>query len=317
MRSTVSPPICASAWQSFPYSHRVAAAVPYAEIFLGIAVIIVAARVTGAAFRRIHQPAVVGEIVAGLLLGATALARVPGHPTEHLFPADSRPFLKAVAALGLVLFMFIVGLELDLGVIRGQERLATTVSLASIALPFVAGVLLGLVLFTTHAPPDSSQSKLPFALFIGAAMAITAFPVLARILADRNLLRTPLGASALASAAVDDVAAWSLLAVVVAIAGPGKGGGEPQWHIWLTIPYLIGMVVVVRPLLKLVIERYAKAGRLTPDLLAVILVGLLLSSYAADWLGIHYIFGAFFFGAVMPRQGAARMFHEILERLEQ
>src|SRR4051812_22068048 len=315
MFCTVSPPDCASARQAFPYSHRVAAAVPYAEIFLGIAVIIVAARVTGAAFRRIHQPAVVGEIVAGLLLGGTALAYAPGHPTEHLFPTDSRPFLKAVAALGLVLFMFIVGLELDLGVIRGQERLATTVSLASIPLPFVAGALPGLALFATHAQDD--QSKLPFALFIGAAMSITAFPVLARILADRGLLRTPLGAAALASAAVDDVVAWTLLAVVVAIAGPGKGGGEPQWHIWLTIPYLIGMVVVVRPLLKLVIERYAKAGRLTPDLLAVILVGLLLSSYAADWLGIHYIFGAFFFGAVMPRQGAARMFHEILERLEQ
>src|SRR3954467_13419598 len=317
MFCTVSPPDCASARQSFPYSHRVAAAVPYAEIFLGIAVIIVAARLAGAAFRRIHQPAVVGEIVAGLLLGGTALARAPGHPTKHLFPMDSRPFLKAVAALGLVLFMFIVGLELDLGVIRGQERLATTVSLASIALPFIGGVLLGLALYNPPPPTDSSQTKVPFALFIGASMSITAFPVLARILADRNLLRTPLGAAALASAAVDDVIAWSLLAVVVAIAGPGVGGGEPQWHIWLTVPYLLAMVFLVRPVLGRIVKKYNAVGRLTPDLLAVVLVGLLLSSYATDWLGIHYIFGAFLFGAVMPREGAVIMFREILERLEQ
>jgi Kef-type K+ transport system membrane component KefB len=292
-------------------------AVPFAEIFLAIAVIVVAARITGALFQRMHQPAVVGEIVAGLLLGATALGRLPGHPTEHLFPTDSRPFLKAIAALGLVLFMFIVGLELDLKVIRGQERLATSVSLASIALPFGGGILLGLALYTTHRPPDTTQSKIAFALFIGAAMSITAFPVLARILADRGMLRTPLGAAALASAAVDDVIAWSLLAVVVAIAGPSAGGGEPQWHIWLTLPYLVAMVVLVRPLLKRIVAKYNEVGRLTPDLLAVILVGLLLSSYATDWLGIHYIFGAFLFGAVMPREGAAAMFHQILERLEQ
>jgi Kef-type K+ transport system membrane component KefB len=288
--------------------------VPFAEIFLAIAVIVIAARLFGKLFQYFHQPAVVGEIVAGLLLGATALEHAPGHLTEHLFPAETLPYLKAIAALGLVLFMFIVGLELDLKVIRGQERLATSVSLASIVVPFLGGLALGVALFTTHPPPDSGQSKLAFAMFIGASMSITAFPVLARILADRKLLKTSLGAASLASAAVDDVVAWSLLAVVVVIAG---GGEEPQWHIWLTIPYLVVMFTVVRALLGRVVQRYNVMGRLTPDLLGVILVGLLLSSYATDWLGIHYIFGAFLFGAVMPREGAHAMFQQILERLEQ
>src|SRR3954469_2763379 len=314
MRSTTLPPNGRAEWLSFPYSHRVPAPVPFAEIFLAIAVIVVAARLFGRLFQYFHQPAVVGEIVAGLMLGATALEHAPGHLTEHLFPADTRPYLKAIAALGLVLFMFIVGLELDLKVIRGQEKLATSVSLASIAIPFLGGLGLGVALFTTHPPPYSGQTKLAFALFIGAAMSITAFPVLARILADRNLLKTSLGAASLASAAVDDVVAWSLLAVVVVIAG---GGDEPQWHIWLTIPYLVVMFTLVRALLGRVIQRFNAVGRLTPDLLGVILVGLLLSSYATDWLGIHYIFGAFLFGAVMPREGAHAMFHQILERLEQ
>src|SRR3954453_1772165 len=153
MRSTTLPPNGRAEWLSFPYSHRVPAPVPFAEIFLAIAVIVVAARLFGRLFQYFHQPAVVGEIVAGLMLGATALEHAPGHLTEHLFPADTRPFLKAIAALGLVLFMFIVGLELDLKVIRGQEKLATSVSLSSIALPFAGGALLGLVLYTSH-PPD-------------------------------------------------------------------------------------------------------------------------------------------------------------------
>lgn len=260
----------------------------------------------------------VGEIVAGLLLGATALARLPGNPSDNLFPAGTMPYLKAIAALGLVLFMFIVGLELDLSIVRGQERLAGTISLSSIALPFGGGVLLGLALYATHHPPNPAQSKTTFALFIGAAMSITAFPVLARILTDRGMLRTPLGSLSLASAAVDDVVAWTLLAVVVALAGHVKGAAaEPQWHIWLTIPYLVAMALVIRPMLGQAIKRFNVVGRLTPDLLAVVLVGLLLSAYVTDWLGIHYIFGAFLFGAVMPRADAAEMSHQILERLEQ
>lgn len=286
-------------------------AVPFGEIFIAIAIVVVAARLMGLLFRRIGQPPVVGEILAGILLGTTFLGP---QGAQLLFPAETRPFLKALAALGLVLFMFIVGLEIDPSVIRGRQRTAAAVSFSSIVLPFGLGALLGLVLYDNHRPPDPSKGTLEFVLFLGAAMSVTAFPVLARILNDRGLLKSPLGGVALACAAVDDVIAWSLLAVVVTIA---NAGGDETWRVAFAVPYVAVMFLAVRPLLRRLVAWHARVGRLTPDILAVVLVGLLVSAYATEWLGVHYIFGAFLFGAVMPREGAARLFEEILERLEQ
>jgi len=277
------------------------------QLFLAdLAIIILFARLLGAAAKRIGQPPVVGEIIAGILLGPTLFG---GKITTTLFPLTLRPALSALANLGVVLFMFVVGYELDLRLIRGRERVAASVSVSSIILPLSLGAGLGVWLASRH----HVRHVLPFALFVGTAMAVTAFPVLARILTDRGMHRTRIGGLALASAAIDDVLAWSLLAVVVAVAG---AGGQ-QLRLLLAPVYAVVMFGLVRPLLRRLVGVYQKQGRLTPNVLATVLVGLFLSSYATDWMGLKYIFGAFLFGIVMPREGAAALRQEILERLEQ
>jgi Kef-type K+ transport system membrane component KefB len=279
------------------------------HFLMAVAAIIVLARVFGWLARLAGQPPVIGELVAGVLIGPTLFGTTV---SDWLLPADIRPAMSGLANLGLVLFMFIVGYELDHASLRGRGRIATSVSIGSIVVPLGLGVLLAVWLAGRHDVSD----PLPFALFIGAAMAVTAFPVLARILTDRGMVRTPVGGLALASAAVDDVAAWSLLAVVVAVAGADSGN---PWLPLLCVPYTLLMLFVVRPLLARVEAARARAGRLTPDILAVVLVGLLLSCLATEWLGLHAIFGAFLFGAIMPRvhRPAETLRVEILERLEQ
>lgn len=276
-------------------------------LLLCLAIVIVLARVFGAVAKRVGQPPVIGEIFAGILVGPTLFS---GVIADTLFPTDIRPFLAALANVGLVLFMFIVGYELDHTLMRGKERVAVSVSVGSILLPFGLGAALALYLVKNH-PTDE---KLGFALFIGAAMSVTAFPVLARILTDRGMHRTRIGGLALASAAVDDILAWSLLAVVVTVAG---SGGHDQWHILLAVPYVALMFGVVRPLLRRLVAARDEAGRLTPGILAIVLVGLLVSCWMTEWLGVHFIFGAFVFGAIMPRLGGEQLRHEVLERLEQ
>ncbi len=277
------------------------------RLLLGLAVVIVLARLLGALAKRVGQPPVVGEILAGILIGPSI---VGGLITDRLFPTEIRPALAGLANVGLVLFMFIIGYELDQTLVRGRQRVAVSVSAGSVLVPLGLGTGLALWLAGRHGVTE----VLPFTLFIGAAMAVTAFPVLARIVADRGLMRTEVGGLALASAAVDDILAWSLLAVVVAI-GAAEGGAP--WHLLAAVPYLIAMFGLVRPLLRRLLAARDRAGRLTPDVLAVILVGLLLSCYATELIGLHAIFGAFVFGSVMPRAGGEALRHEILERLEQ
>jgi Kef-type K+ transport system membrane component KefB len=209
------------------------------------------------------------------------------------------------------MFMFAVGYQLDKRLLRGHERVAVSVSVSSVILPLSLGTWLGVWLAGRH----HVHHVLPFALFVGTAMSVTAFPVLARILTDRGMHRTRIGSIALASAAMDDVLAWSLLIVVVAIAG---AGGQ-QLRLLLAPVYAGVTFGVVRPLLRRLVDVYQRRGRLTPNVLAAVLVGLLLSSYATDWMGVKYIFGAFLFGFVMPREGAAAaaLREEILGRLEQ
>jgi Kef-type K+ transport system membrane component KefB len=270
-----------------------------------VAIIIILARLLGNLAKRLGQPPVLGEILAGILLGPTFFhAKI----TTALFPPSLIPPLTALADIGLVLFMFVVGYEVDLRLIRGRERVAAGVSTGSVALPLVLGAALGVWLAHRNHLHDVSS----FALFIGTAMAATAFPVLARILTDRGLHRTRIGGLALASAAIADVMAWTLLAVVVALAG-----SSAQWKVLLAIPYAALMFVVVRPLLRRLSRLYLQAGRLTPNILATILAGLLLSSWATNWMGLHFIFGAFLFGIVMPRENVLGLREEILQRLEQ
>jgi Kef-type K+ transport system membrane component KefB len=285
-------------------------------VLLDMAVVIAAARLMGKLFARFRQPAVVGEILAGVMLGPTLLGLLPGDLDLVLFPPDVRPYLTVIAQLGLVLFMFIVGLEVNLTLIRERRRTASAVSLASVVLPFGLALLLAPTLHEHHGAVDGRPVSFPaFALFLGVAMAVTAFPVLARILTERAMHRTPTGVLALACAAIDDVLGWSLLAVAVAVVVGGSVTGVAL-VLCLTAIYALVMFLGVRPLLARLVARYRAAGRLTPDMLAVVLVGVLLSAYATDLVGVTAIFGAFVFGAVMPRAEPG-LTREVLERLEQ
>jgi Kef-type K+ transport system membrane component KefB len=300
-----------------------------AFVFIDIAVIMVVARLVGALFRRFGQPPVIGEIIAGLVLGpsllgadwVTDLLGLDESLTDLIFPTEARAYLKVLAELGLVLFMFIVGLELDLKLIRGKERLAAGISLTSVALPFTLGFGLAGILDGQGYRPDGIDF-LPFALFIGASMSVTAFPVLARVLSERGMQRTPTGTLSLACAAIDDILAWSLLALVTAIVeaslgGGGNAGADLARVLGLSVAFIAFMFVVVRPQLARLPARFRRNGdSLTPEVLVVVLGGLLISSYITSEIGIHSIFGAFLWGAVMPREDAAEFTHALLERIE-
>ncbi|MEH0574673.1 cation:proton antiporter [Streptomyces sp. B21-108] len=275
-------------------------------LLVGLAVMVLLARLLGALARRLGQPPVIGEVFAGIALGPTLFH---GAISDALFPDTTRPLLSALAAVGVAIFMFIVGLEWDTTLIRGSGAIAPAVSISSVLLPFGLGTALGGYLMHDHGTGD----KTAFMLFMGIAMSITAFPVLARILTDRGMTRTPLGVVALACASIDDVLAWSLLAAVVAISG---SAGSDQWRILLAVPYLLGMAFVLRPALRQLARRQGSL-RLTPTVFACILAGLLLSAAATEWMGLHYIFGAFLFGAVLPRSGTAPLRREVHDRLGQ
>ncbi|MEV6315557.1 cation:proton antiporter [Streptomyces sp. NPDC051776] len=264
------------------------------ELLVGLAAVVFLARLLGALARRFEQPAVTGEVLAGILLGPTLSGDVI---SSHLFPAGIRPQLTALATVGVAVFMFTVGLEWDPSKARGSGGFVLSVSLGSILLPFGLGSALGLYFLREHQSPNGTA----FILFMGLAMSITAFPVLARILTDRGLGHTTLGTLALACASIDDVLAWSILASVTAISGAAGAG---QWRILLVVPYLLGMMFVVRPLLR---RLRTSSGALAPAGFACVLAGLLLSAGATEWTGLHFIFGAFLFGAVIPRRRTARL----------
>jgi len=264
-----------------------------------IAVILAAARVVGWLCRRVRQPQVVGEMVAGILLGPSLLGWAWPAASARLFPPESLGFLGALSQIGLLVFMFLVGLELDLRMLRERGRTAVAASNASVAAPLLLGVLLAAFLY-----PRLSDQSVPFAafaLFMGAAMSVTAFPVLARILDERGLTRTPLGAVALASAAVGDVTAWCLLAGVVLLVRV-DAGGLPLWAtVGGSIAFVLVAVFVVRRRLAGLERGFQRRGALSQDVLALVLGVALAFAATAEWLGIHAVFGAFMAGAVMPR----------------
>ena len=277
-----------------------------AVVLLDIAVIVLAARGMGILARRVGQPAVVGEIVAGLVLGPSVLGQFPGNPSLGLFPVVVQPFLNVVAQIGLVIFMFIIGLELDLSLVRGRERVASVISVGSIALPFALGLGLAALIFPDHHHVGGKDvSFWPFALFIGVSMSITAFPVLARMLTERGMQRIEIGTIALACASIDDVLAWSILAVVVAVASSTNATHAPEL-VGEAIVFVLVMMLLVRPLLRHLTAAYHRAGRLTPNVFAIVIAGFLASAFVTGWIGLHVIFGAFLFGVVMPREGLRR-----------
>ncbi|HEX6501159.1 MAG TPA: cation:proton antiporter [Micromonosporaceae bacterium] len=273
-----------------------------ATLVADLAVIVGLARLLGALSRRLGQPPVIGEIIGGILLGPTLFH---GAVTTTLFPAGVRPTLGVLANIGVAVFMFLVGLEVDRNLLRGQGRIAATVSLSALILPFALGTLLALYLVGHH----PTAHRLAFVLFVGTAMAVTAFPVLARILTDKGLIRTPIGGLALATAAVGDVVAWLLLAFVVALTDLG----HDPWRVLLVVPYLAVMLWVVRPLLARLAARHPATGRLAGvGVLLAVSVGLLLSAKATDWIGLHAIFGAFLLGVVVPRDGAVALREQVV-----
>ncbi|RPK85472.1 Glutathione-regulated potassium-efflux system protein KefC [Streptomyces sp. ADI97-07] len=277
-------------------------------LLLDLALILGLARAMGALARRFGQPAVIGEILAGVMLGPTLLGE---ELSRTLFPDDIRSLLGALAAVGVALFMFLVGMELDVGLLRGRGRATLSTSLCSTLLPLALGAALAWPLMPSH----HQGEPIGFVLFFAVAMAVTAFPVLARIIADRGLAATKLGTTALACAAIADVMAWALLAVVVAVAT----GGQLEWRLALLVPYVVLMVTVVRPLLR----RASVLGPREPggpaagrNFVALVLGGLLLSAACTEWLGMHYVFGAFLFGAVMPRGTQGKLRDGVMDRIE-
>jgi Kef-type K+ transport system membrane component KefB len=285
-------------------------------VCIDVAIIIVVARLMGSLFKKLHQPAVIGEIIGGILLGPSALGLLPGHLTGHLFPATALPTLSVLAQLGVVVFVFIVGLEVDLGLLRGRRRVAATVSLSSVVLPFGLGFVLALFMHRHFGLVGTHEVKtLSFALFVGATMSVTAFPVLARVLSERNMLGTELGSFALACAAGDDVLAWTILAVVIGEIRSSGALGLPRILLELAC-FVAAVLLGARPALRWLFERDRKRGVLSLETLAVTLVGTLLSAWITDKIGINLIFGAFLFGAAVPKRGADWLVAAIVERLE-
>ncbi|MBV8386967.1 MAG: cation:proton antiporter [Acidimicrobiia bacterium] len=281
------------------------------KLLLAALVVIIVSRAVGALFRRINQPQVVGEIAAGILLGPSVLGAAWPQATSYLFSPKVLPFLDVLANVGLIFFMFLIGLELDMRLIRGRGHAAALVSHVSIVFPFVLGVGSALVLFSQL---GSATGKFtPFALFLGASMSITAFPVLARILTERGLYKTRLGAVTLTCAAVDDVTAWCILAVVVTVAR-ASGLSAALLTIGLSIIFIAFMIFVVRPLMARLATHHEEQGHLSGAALAVVFGGVLLSAIATDRIGIHAIFGAFLFGAVMPQR--SEFIRELVGKLE-
>ncbi|MDC0772682.1 cation:proton antiporter domain-containing protein [Streptomyces sp. HD] len=273
-----------------------------ATMLLGIGVILLVGAALGALARKLGQPKVIGEITAGIVLGPSLLGLLPGDLTERLFPADVRPLLSAVAQVGLVLFMFVVGWEFERRLIRPYARLAAGVSLSSIVLAFGLGVAAAVVLYPHHDTVAGHHiSFTAFATFMGTAMSVTAFPVLARILTENRLMDTRIGALSLASAAIDDVLAWCLLAYVSAlVSSDGDYAGLARIGA-LSVVYVALMFLVVRPLVARLVWRWAAMERWSV-LLAVLCAGVFASSWLTSWIGIHQIFGAFLFGFIMPRE---------------
>jgi len=265
------------------------------HLLLALAAVIVVGRLLGWVCRAFNEPPVIGEVIAGIALGPSLLGRLWPEAYAFLLPASIAPSLNAVAQVGIAVYMFLVGLELNLDRVRWRARATIAISNAGIVAPFLLGLLLARYLY-----PRLSTSEVPFisfALFIGTAMSITAFPVLARILADRRLTESDLGVVALTSAAVDDVSAWCLLAIVV---GVTQARVETAWLVAvLAIGYIVFMLAIARPLAA---RAAARVRRPSAGSIAIAFVGLLLSASITQWIGIHAIFGAFLFGTIIPHE---------------
>ena len=273
------------------------------RLFLQLFVIIATAALAGTIASRMGQPAVVGEMIVGILLGPSLFGLVAPHAFGFLFAPSSLDSLRLFSQIGVCLFMFAVGMELDVSQLRRQVQTAIVVSHSSIVIPYLFGVTLALFLYQSLAQPGASFVS--FALFMGISMSITAFPVLVRILRDRKLFDTPLGATATACAAVDDVTAWTILAFVVAIARAASIAGA-MFSFALVVLFVGLMLMLIRPGLLFWLGPELERPKPNKSTLAIVLATVLAAAFCTEVIGIHALFGAFLAGVIMPRTGDFR-----------
>ncbi len=270
---------------------------PLAILLLQIITIIVAARIFGFLCKKIGQPAVIGEIAAGIILGPSLVGMFFPAFSEFLFPVASLGNLQFLSQIGLILFMFVIGMELDLKVLKNQANEAIVISHASIIIPFSMGV--GLAYFIYENFSGEGVNFLSFALFTGIAMSVTAFPVLARIVQERGMAKTRIGTVVITCAAADDITAWCILAAVIAIVKAGNIGSS-VYTILLAAAYVLFMLKVVQPFLKRLGDIYSSKEGLSKPVVGIFFIMLLVSAYATEVIGIHALFGAFMAGVIMP-----------------
>jgi Kef-type K+ transport system membrane component KefB len=295
--NVIEPQSSASSLTQFFQSILHNFSLPLGLLLVQIITIILVSRVFAFFFRKIHQPTVIGEIVAGIVLGPSLLGWLFPNLSAALFPENSLNNLSLLSQFGLILFMFMVGMELDINLIRNKVKDAMVVSNAGILIPFTLGIGLAYFIYANFAP--KGVPFLSFGLFLGMAMSITAFPVLARIVQERGLHKTRIGTLAITCAAADDVSAWCMLAAIIAIAKVGSFQSS-LYVILLSVGYVILMFKVVRPFLKRVGDLHASRETLSKQVVAIFFLTLLISSYATEIIGIHALFGAFLAGTIMP-----------------
>lgn len=271
---------------------------PLSILILQISTIILVARIFGFLANKIGQPTVIGEIIAGIVLGPSLLGLFIPEVSGFLFPASSLGNLQFLSQIGLILFMFIIGMELDIKVLKNKADAAVVVSHASIIFPYFLGMGLAYLLYQRFAP--AGISFLEFSLFMGIAMSITAFPVLARIIQERGLTKTSLGSMAITCAAADDITAWCILAAVVAIVKAGSFLSA-LYTMGLAVIYVLFMIYAIQPILKKMGDVYVSKEMVNKRVVGVIFLLLLLSSYLTEIIGIHALFGAFLAGVIMPQ----------------
>lgn len=270
---------------------------PLAILLAQIIMIILVARIFGFICKKIGQPTVVGEIAAGIILGPSLVGLYFPEFSAALFPAESLGNLQFLSQIGLILFMFVIGMELDLKILRNKAHDAVIISHASIIFPFALGIGLAYFVYQSFAPEGVMFSS--FSLFLGIAMSITAFPVLARIVQERGLNKTKLGTIVITCAAADDITAWCILAAVIAIVKAGSFLSA-VYTMLLAVTYVFLMLKMVRPFLKRVGDLHTSRENLSKSVVAIFFLTLIISSYATEVIGIHALFGAFMAGAIMP-----------------